>query len=70
MTDCEVCGNCVTLGETCDHPKNGYCALFRLQAKNDILLLRREVAGAIPGLWRQINKLSPDQIERAKDLLS
>jgi hypothetical protein len=31
---CEVCDKCVKF-DTCDHPKNGYCALFRLQAKKD-----------------------------------
>lgn len=31
---CEVCDRCVKF-DTCDHPKNGYCALFRLQTDKD-----------------------------------
>lgn len=31
---CEVCDKCVRF-ETCDREKNGYCALFRLQAARD-----------------------------------
>lgn len=33
---CEVCDKCVKF-DTCDHPKNGYCALFRLQAAKDAI---------------------------------
>jgi hypothetical protein len=31
---CEVCDKCVKF-ESCDHPKNGYCSLFRIQAEKD-----------------------------------
>lgn len=34
---CEVCSNHVFFGSTCYHPKNGYCALFRLQAAKDMV---------------------------------
>lgn len=33
---CEVCDKCVKF-DTCEHPKNGYCALFRLQAAKDMI---------------------------------
>jgi len=32
---CEVCQEQKMDGDTCDHPKNGYCQLFRLQAIED-----------------------------------
>lgn len=32
---CEVCGNHLIKWEICGSEKNGYCALFRLQADKD-----------------------------------
>lgn len=35
---CKLCNiNLVNLGEDCPHPKNGYCALFRVQAILDAI---------------------------------
>lgn len=36
MIECGVCGKHICVISTCEHPKNGYCALFRLQAANDM----------------------------------
>lgn len=38
---CEVCDKCVKF-DTCDHPKNGYCALFRLQSAKDMLEIKNK----------------------------
>lgn len=34
---CTVCGKTIKTDrqESCDHPKNGYCVLFRFQAEKD-----------------------------------
>jgi recombinational DNA repair protein RecR len=36
---CEVCDKYVKVNEcqSCDHAKNGYCVLFRVQAEKDAL---------------------------------
>lgn len=34
---CEVCCELKNHQDTCDHPKNGYCALFRLKAAKDMI---------------------------------
>jgi len=32
---CKVCTKNVCKSSTCEHPKNGYCELFRMQAAKD-----------------------------------
>jgi hypothetical protein len=34
---CDACGNFIRIDKsvTCEHPNNGYCALFRAQAEKD-----------------------------------
>lgn len=34
---CEACGNFIRIDKclTCEHPNNGYCALFRAQSVKD-----------------------------------
>lgn len=34
---CELCDHHPKDWDTCEHPKNGYCALFRLQAAKDMV---------------------------------
>lgn len=36
---CDVCNKYIKINEcqTCDHSKNGYCVLFRVQAEKDAL---------------------------------
>lgn len=42
---CELCGESRYLhaAADCEHPKNGYCALYRLQAAQDIKDLHEEL---------------------------
>lgn len=38
---CDVCGKFIKINEcqSCDHSKNGYCVLFRVQAEKDALIV-------------------------------
>jgi len=51
---CEVCQRCVLITGTCDQPKNGYCALFRLQAAKDA-----KIYNIHPSIHTKAKKESP-----------